>query len=100
MDLPERPRLRSHLAAARADAAGRRYLVWDLLRLSDGQVELSAVERAWLELFDGSRGLREIQAEAMRLVGGELVPLEVFRGLAGRLDDALFLDSPRFRRVV
>jgi AmmeMemoRadiSam system protein B len=99
MDLLERPKLRPHLAAAPADLAGRRYVVWDRLRLSDGHLELSAVERAWIELFDGSRGLREIQAEAIRMIGGQLVPLEVFRGLVERLDEALFLDTPRFRKV-
>jgi AmmeMemoRadiSam system protein B len=51
----------------------------------------------WLQLFDGERSLRDVQAEVMRQLGGQLVPLEVLQRLAERLDDALFLDGPRFR---
>src|SRR5262249_8176694 len=47
-----------------------------------------------LELFDGARTLREIQAAAMRGSGGELVTVDSLQALAVRLDDAGFLDGP------
>ncbi len=54
----------------------------------------------WLQLFDGERTLREIQTEAIRQAGGQLVPLQVFTELTSALDEALFLEGPRFRAVV
>ncbi len=97
MSVPERPQLRPHLAAAPEDRTGRRLVIWDQLRLSDCTLRLSALELSWVQLFDGTRTLREVQAEAMRQVGGQLIPLEIFGRLAEALEEALFLDSPRFR---
>ena len=100
MPVAERPQLRSHLAASPEDRTGSRYIVHDLLRLNGAALRLSALELKWLELFDGRRTLREIQAEAMRQLAGQLVPLELFTRLASSLDEALFLDGPRFRARV
>lgn len=100
MPVPERPQLRPHLAASPEDRSGQRFVLFDQLRLSNGVVRLGLLELAWVQLFDGKRTLREIQAEAMREVGGQLIPLEVFDRLASVLDEALFLDSPRFRERV
>jgi AmmeMemoRadiSam system protein B len=46
-------------------------------------------------LFDGTRDLRDIQAAFMRRFG-ELLPLETLKELVTTLDQAYFLDSPRF----
>src|SRR5262245_8332139 len=100
MSLPECPQLRPHLAAAPEDRAGRHLVIWDQLRLSQGTLRLTALEFAWVQLFDGTRTLRDVQTEAMRLVGGQIIPLEVFGRLASALEEALFLDSPRFREKV
>ena len=100
MPAAKRPQLRSHLAASPEDRNGRRYIVHDLLRLNGAALRLSALEVQWLQLFDGRRTLREIQAEAMRQLDGQLVPLEVFTRLASALDEALFLEGPRFRARV
>jgi AmmeMemoRadiSam system protein B len=97
MPLPERPQLRLHLAAAPEDRAGRHYVLWDQLRLSSETLRLTAVELDWVQLFDGQHTLRDVQAVAMRQLGGELVPIDVFGQLATRMDEALFLDTPRFR---
>jgi len=61
---------------------------------------LTVQEFRWLRLFDGCRNLRDIQSEAMRQAGGRLLPLDAFASLAGRLNDALFLDGPPYRAVV
>src|SRR5204863_165287 len=49
---------------------------------------------------DGRRTLQDIQLQAMRRVGGQLILLEDVRRLAARLDNALYLDSPRFQHIV
>lgn len=100
MSVAERPQLRPYLAAAPEDPSGRRFVVHDLLRLSSAALRLSALELKWVQLFNGERTLRDVQAEAIRQVDGQIVPLEVFTRLASALDDALFLDGPRFRARV
>src|SRR6516162_9200898 len=99
MSALECPQLRPYLAAEPEDGLGRRYVVYDRLRLSERALRVSTVVLEWLQLFDGKRSLREVQAEVMRQLGGQHVPLEVLQRLAERLDDALFLDGPRFRAL-
>jgi len=97
MPVMERPSLRPYLRADAEDRSGHRFVVYDGLRLSDRYLRVTRVELEWLQLFNGSRSLRDVQALVMQQLGGQLVPLEVLQLLAERLDDALFLDSPRFR---
>jgi AmmeMemoRadiSam system protein B len=92
----ERPRLLPHVKFA-PDGREGEVVVWDPLRLSDRTVRVSALEMTWLRLFDGRHSLRDVQAEAIRRLGGRLVPLETFERLARQLDDALCLDGPRYR---
>src|SRR5207237_3356944 len=94
----ERPRLRPGLAAAQDKNDPRYVLVWDEFRLSSRIQRVSVLEFTWLRMFDGQRTLRDIQAEAMRQVNGQLLSLELFANLAEKLDEALFLESPRFRQ--
>src|SRR5262249_13855382 len=75
----------------------RYVLLWDQLRLTDQPQRLSVVELGWIQLFDGERTVRDIQAEAMRQMGGQALPLELFQALLHRLDEALYLDGPRYR---
>ena len=83
------------------DEQGRSFIVHDLLRLSPSMLRLNALELQWVQLFDGQRTLREVQApEAIRQVNGQLVPLELFTRLASALDEALFLEGPRYRARV
>ncbi len=99
MSLPEKPCLRNHLRCAPADPSGRYFVLHDGLRLSAIQFTLTDWQVNWVRLFNGSRTLTEIQEEGSRLVGGQPVPLAVFHDLVHKLDDALFLDTPRFRAV-
>jgi AmmeMemoRadiSam system protein B len=92
----ERPSLRPYVVPQLDNDAV--YLV-DQLGLNPRAERLSVREFFWMRLFDGQRTLREIQAEAVRQAGGEILPLELFTRLAGRLEDALLLDGPRFREV-
>jgi AmmeMemoRadiSam system protein B len=97
MPVSERPQLRPYLAAAEDEEDARYVYVWDRLRVSPEPQRLTRLEFLWLNLFDGRRTLRDVQAEAMRHVGHQLLPLEVLRGFAERMERALFLDGPGFR---
>ena len=55
MPVLECPQLRPYLAAEPEDRLGRRYVVYDRLRLSDRAVRVTGVELEWLQLFDGKR---------------------------------------------
>jgi AmmeMemoRadiSam system protein B len=91
----ERPQLRPRLAVA-PEGRGA-YVISDPLRLADRRVRVTMRELAWLRLFDGRRTLRDLHAEAMRFFDGQAVSLEVFTRFVQTLDDALFLEGPRFR---
>ena len=98
---PDRPCLRDGLAAAKieGDGDGERdaVVVWDQRRFSNRELRCNSLELTWLQFFDGLRTLREIQAALIYELGGQWLPLETLEYLAKRLDDALLLDSPRFR---
>jgi AmmeMemoRadiSam system protein B len=47
--------------------------------------------------LDGQRAVSDVQSEVMRLSGGLLVPTDAIQQLLHYLDEALFLDNPRFR---
>jgi AmmeMemoRadiSam system protein B len=91
----ECPQLRPHLAVA-PEGRGA-YLISDPLRLADRRVRVTTREMAWMRLFDGRRTLRDIHAEATRHLDDQAVSLEVFTRFVQTLDDALFLEGPRFR---
>jgi AmmeMemoRadiSam system protein B len=94
----DRPQLRPHLDVAPQD--GRHYLLYDKLRLSEAGLGLTPLGLRLVSLFDGRRTLRDVQVEVMRQSGGQLVPLEVFTNLAEQLEQALFLEGPRYRARV
>jgi AmmeMemoRadiSam system protein B len=92
---PDRPSLRPGLAATRDDRDPSAVLLFDEFRISRQIVRLTAREFTWLQWLDGTNSLRDVQAIAMRNVGGELLPIDPLAQLVERLDAALFLDSPR-----
>jgi AmmeMemoRadiSam system protein B len=94
----DRPQLRPHLDVAPQD--GRLYLLHDKLRLSDAGLGLTPLGLRLATLFDGRRTLREMQVEVLGQTGGQTVPLEVLAHLAEQLEQALFLEGPRYRARV
>jgi AmmeMemoRadiSam system protein B len=97
MPIPERPQLHPYVRWEK-DWTDPRYLVlWNRSGLGNGPLRVSSEVYFWLQLFDGRRTLRDVQAEAIRQAGGELLPLEVFTDLVEKLDEAMLLDGPRFR---
>jgi len=95
----ERPRLRPGLAAE-CDSDPRYLHLWDPHRLTDQVVRVDRVEFNALRLFDGTRSLDAVQLEMVQRFGAAIVPVEALAGLVRRLDAALFLDSPRLRRLL
>ncbi|MBV9124865.1 MAG: AmmeMemoRadiSam system protein B [Planctomycetes bacterium] len=97
MPSPECPRLRPFLAAAQDGKNPWYMVIWDRLGLGGRPVRVTLQEFSWVQLFDGRRNLRDIQTEAMRQVGGQSVPLELFQALVRKLEESFFLDGPRFQ---
>lgn len=91
----ERPRLRSHLVVS-PEGRGE-FLIWDHLRLGDCRIRVTQLELNWLRLLDGERTLTDIHRESTRQLDGQTPPFEAYLRLVRVLDDALFLEGPRFR---
>src|SRR5207245_600966 len=93
VDPNSQPMLRPGLAA---EPANGRVVIVDQLRVGN-TIEITAFGFELVRRFDGNRTLRDLQREVMELAGGQLVPLEAITALATGLDEALLLDTPRFR---
>jgi AmmeMemoRadiSam system protein B len=100
MPTAEHPRLRPFLDWNPDPEVPGTFVLWDRLGVSGAGVRLSAVELLCLELLDGTNAPRDLQAAVMRRAGQRLVPLGLVTRLVEKLDDALFLEGPRFRRAV
>src|SRR3954454_7134769 len=97
MSRQDRPRLRPTLGAEIDHSTGQHVIVYDQLRLSRRYLRLNLLQFEAIKLFDGSRSLLDVQMRIIRLAGGQVVPIQVFEQLSDVLDEALFLDSPRYR---
>jgi MEMO1 family protein len=91
----DRPRLRPLLQAAPEDARGQRFVLSDQSGLSDAQIHLSRRDIELLQRFDGSATLDDILEDFTASHSAEAVAL-----LVEQLDQAFFLDSPRFRERI
>jgi AmmeMemoRadiSam system protein B len=93
-----RPHLRQHVQRVQDPRDPYHGYLLDGLRQCPEPVQLPLQEYAWLKWFDGQRSLREIQAAAMRHLGGDLLPIQRFADLTDRLDDALLLEGRRWQQ--
>jgi AmmeMemoRadiSam system protein B len=100
MPSEDRPRLRPFLQCLLPEGTSQPAILIDRRGLSRRQLSLNRLQVDWLLLFDGTRTLRDIQTTAMIRLGGQLLPFELFEKLVRDLDEALFLDSPRFHEAV
>ncbi len=71
------------------------YLLRDPHGLADEPVVLSPASAYLLQFFDGRHSVADIQL-ALTRASGQIVPREQLDGFVHKLDEALFLDSPRF----
>jgi MEMO1 family protein len=100
MPIPERPQLHPYVRWEQDWNDPRYLLLWNRSGLGAGPLRVSADVYLWLQMFDGRRTLREIQAEAVRRAGGELLPIELFTSLVEKLEQAMLLDGPQFRDLL
>jgi AmmeMemoRadiSam system protein B len=94
--IPELPRIRPGLAVSPEETSLSRFILWDQLRISHEPQPLSLIELEILKRMDGRHTVRDLQLAAMQALGGILIPLEDVTALVRRLDEHLYLDSPRF----
>src|SRR5262249_40875235 len=92
----EHPRVRPGLAAAPDGDRPGWYILWDQLRISHRPQPLSWLGLELLKRMNGQDTLRDLPLAAMQAAGGMLVPADAVLTLINRLDEALYLDSPRF----
>jgi len=91
-----RPCLRPGLSGERD---GDEIVVFDPMRVG-GPLHLSRLAFEVANRLDGIRTLDGIREEVAALAGGAAIPLDEIRNLVAGLDEALLLDSPRFRAHV
>ena len=91
----QHPKLRPLLQYAHKDDSGQRYVLFDRTGLSDAQLHLSRRDMELLQRLDGTTSLDEIRKGFRASHTAEAVA-----GLLEQLDQALFLDTPRFRERV
>jgi AmmeMemoRadiSam system protein B len=92
----DRPSLRPGIAAARDADDPHAIVLFDELRITRQIVRVSPREFTWLQWFDGTNSLRDVQRAAMPESNSSLEPLAA---LIAKLDAATFLDGPGFQEV-
>jgi hypothetical protein len=92
----ERPKLRPLELFPVRTASGQQFLVRDPRRLSSQELLVPADVAFLLTQFDGTRTVREAQLSYVRRFGS-LITTDRINDLLARLDEALLLDTERFR---
>jgi len=93
-DMEMNPRLR--VAPVPVEIQGQKaLLIQDPERITEETVVLPLEAAAIIQFFDGTKSVREIQEEIMRL-SGQLIDSEAITKLVDELDRLLLLESPRF----
>jgi AmmeMemoRadiSam system protein B len=100
MSVPECPQLHAYIRWEQDWSDPRFVFLINRAGVGPGPLRVPLEVFCWLQLFDGRRTLRDIQTEAMRQAGGQLLPLELFTMLARKLDEAFLLDGPRLRELL
>ncbi|NOZ23806.1 MAG: AmmeMemoRadiSam system protein B [Planctomycetes bacterium] len=97
----ENPRLRSDIQVTRGQAQGKQVMIiQDPTGIIPEPIALSTEFAAVLAMLDGTRSIRDIQYEMMRMQGGVLVASDTIQDMVDQLDQALLLDSDRYRQAV
>ncbi len=92
----QKPKLRPFLAIAPDYTHSGFVFVWDQLGLSSGPRRFSRQELRLLQMLDGHTTLAELVNGSRN---GSVTP-DTLESLVIRLEEALFLDGPRFREAV
>jgi len=70
--------------------------LYDRFRIADSLM-MSSRELQIVQLFNGRRTIRDIQSDFMHIERGVTIPEAEVRQLISKLDDRLFLDSPKLK---
>jgi AmmeMemoRadiSam system protein B len=92
----ERPKLRPIDMIPVQTHGTQQFVLRDPRQLSPGQIAVPADIAYLLSQFDGAHTVREAQVSYVRRFGS-LITTDTINDLLERLDDALLLDTPRFR---
>jgi AmmeMemoRadiSam system protein B len=93
----KKPQLRRDIQPVPVIVEGRQMITFiDPLQLSSGSPAVEKGSIAILRMLDGTRDLRDIQMEMMRMSGGGLVSLATIDSFINQLDQAYLLESERF----
>ena len=92
----ERPKLRPVELVPVRTTGGQQFLLRDPRRLAPQELLLPTDVAFLLSQFDGTRTVREVQVSYVRRFGS-LITSDKINDLLARLDEALFLDTERFR---
>lgn len=94
------PRLRPDIEVIPTSYQGEQvFMVRDSLGLIPEPVLLQAEGILLLRLIDGERSLGEIQLELMRRNNNIYIGLDAIQAMIRQLDEAMLLDSPRYRQA-
>ncbi|MEW6359122.1 MAG: AmmeMemoRadiSam system protein B [Planctomycetota bacterium] len=95
------PRLRTDLHVARGQAQGKPVIIiQDPTGVIEEPIALSTEFAAVLALLDGTRSIRDIQYEMMRMQGGLLISSDAIQDMVNQLDQALLLDNNHYRQAL
>jgi MEMO1 family protein len=94
--VPDRPNLRPVEVHPVDTENGTSYALSDPLQIAPNSIVLSAGAIMILQRTDGQSTIPDIQAAIFRDVG-QMIETEILQSFFTTLDEALFLDSPRFR---
>jgi AmmeMemoRadiSam system protein B len=94
MSAPERPRLRPSIDGQLDPQDTSFVFLFDAARVSRHILRLHRQALGILQLFNGERTLRDIQALLLQH-GAGLAPLELLQHIAGTLDEACFLEGAK-----
>jgi MEMO1 family protein len=93
--LPEKPQLRPIEAFPSVEGGRRLVILRDPTGYSDQIAGITEAGLLILALFDGTRTIRDVQAEVMRRTG-ELVPADQIQRLVEQIEQALLLEGDTF----
>jgi AmmeMemoRadiSam system protein B len=89
------PRLR--VAPVPVEVQGQKLLLFqDPERVTEDTILMPLEAAVFVQFMDGTRSVRQIQEEVVRLTGGQIIDARVIEDIVAELDDHLLLFSPRY----
>lgn len=96
MTIADRPRLRPYLAADQEPGKPGFFLVTDRVNISQAVLRLTAFDLECIKLCDGKHAISDIRQKMQKRLGNTTIPDGRIEMVLGALDQALFLDGPKW----